>query len=885
MAKFDLEQALAGWKKTLRRNPALEDGQAAELEAGLRDEIEELIAGGSDPETAFCAALAAMGSAGDAGPEFYKARRTRRSRRPPWQAPRFVPALVWSYFQVAWRKIRRQKGYAFINIAGLALGLACSILMILWISQERRFDRFHVNRDSIYRLVQETRNETSTILDARAATPTGPAVQAELPEVAEFCRYRTNNSYGVLRGDNILFDAVIGIADPNFFTMFTFPFIKGDPRTALKEPKSIVLTESMARTLFGGEDPLGKTVNVGFEPFAVTGLIRDVPETSHLHFACVIPIINMREYHHIDFANWNSMYFNCYVQLKPGAVPAETAAKMSGILQKNLAKADVFLRLQPFRDIHLKSDFVFDLDNYAQASASTLTLFSTAAAVILLLACINFMNLATARSANRAKEVGMRKVTGARRSDLVKQFLGESVVLAFLGLGLALLILWAILPSFNALSGRSLFLGSLFKPGLLSAVIGVTVFSGLLAGGYPAVYLASFEPARVLKGSIIGRGRGHASLRKGLIVLQFGLTAFFIFGTIAVDKQLRFIRAKNLGFDAQQVVVTSISGSGLKDALLADPRIQSASQSMAPGSALRAAAEVSWEGKTPGNNAQFFPYKVDPDFLVIFRAEMAEGRFFARETASDRTEAAVVNETASRVLGPGSAVGKRISMTDLSIQGRMETRTYTVIGVMRDFHQDSLHHAIEPIIFTNNGEEGPWLNLRINSIVVKNAIPFIEKTWKSFNRFPSRPFRYSFLDERIDSFYKQDRRTRSILGIFTVLALFTAGLGLVGLAAFIAEKKTKEIGIRKVLGASTGGIVVMQAREFLAWILAANVIALPVAYLAAGSWLRGFAYRVNPGIAPALISAAVSLLIALLSVIFKSVQAARTNPAQSLRFE
>jgi putative ABC transport system permease protein len=883
MNMFNLEQAIADWKKTLRRNPAFEDGHVAELEACLRDEYDELVGQGAEPEEAFRRAAAAMGRAADAGPEFYKAHRSRRSARPAWQPPRFVPALVWSYVQVALRKIKRQKGYSFINIASLAIGLACSVLMMLWVREELGFDRFHANRDSIYRLVTETRNETAVALDARAPTPLGPAIKSAIPEVVDFCRYRTNKSYPIKSGDKISFGDLVGIADPSFFTIFTFPFLKGDPKTALDGPRSIVVTESLARKFFGDEDPMGKLLTVTRDSYTVTGVIRDVPENSHLHFACVIPIINMREYHHVDFESWNSRFFNCYVRLAPRAVPAEAIAKMSRTLAKRMNKSNIALRIQPLRDVHLRSDFAFDLDNYAQGSASTLTLFSIAAAAILLLACINFMNLATARSANRGKEVGLRKVTGARRSDIIRQFLGESVVLSYLGLGLGLLLLWAVLPLFNGLAGKTLNFARLFDPGLLGAILGVTLLAGLLAGSYPALYLASFEPARVLKGTFFGGERGQAVLRKSLVVLQFALTVFFVMGTIIVDKQLRFVRAKNLGIDTHQVVTTQLVAEGLKEAWLADSRILSGSQSAPPGSAMRAAVEVSWEGKSPDDHTPFFPVPVDPDYIDTFRAEMAEGRFFAKETASDRTEAVVVNETAARAMGSGSALGKRLTVTAMSMEGRTETMTYTVVGVMRDFHQTSLRQAIEPMVFTWNGDQGPWINLRISPVGIADTIKFLETTWKSFEQ--EYPFRFEFLDDKYDSFYKQDHRTRSILGVFTVLALFTACLGLVGLASFIAEKRTKETGIRKILGASARGLVLMQTREFLGWVLAANAVALPAAYFAAGRWLQGFAYKVNPGVAPALLAAAFSLMVAFLSVAYKAVQAARANPIDSLRFE
>jgi putative ABC transport system permease protein len=796
---------------------------------------------------------------------------------------RWGGSLLGSYVRIALRKMRRQKAYSFITIAGLAVGLACCILMMLWVTDELGFDRFHANRDSIYRLVTETKSETAVTLDARAPTPLGPAAKAGFPEILDFCRYRTNTTYGIRSGDKAFFDEIIGIADPSFFTLFTFPFLKGDPKTALDGPRSVVVTERLARKFFDDADPMGKLLTITRDPYTVTGVIRDVPENSHLRFACVIPIVNMHDYHHVDFDNWNSMFFCTYVRLAPRAVPSEVVAKISGLVAKNRNKSNAAVRLQPLKDVHLKSDFAFDLDNHAQGSASTLTLFSIAAAAILLLACINFMNLATARSASRGKEVGLRKVTGASRSDVIRQFLGESVVLSFLGLGLGLLLLWAVLPLFNNLAGKQLTLTRIFVPGFLAGVLGVTLLAGLLAGSYPAFYLATFEPARVLKGAFFGGERGQAVLRKALIVFQFTLTVFFVMGTIVVDKQLRFIRTKNLGIDTHHVVSIVLRSEAHREAILADPRILSASQSVPPGMDLRAAFDVSWEGQNPDDRTPFYPAKVDPEYLRTFRAEMAEGRFFSRDTASDRTDSVVVNQTGARALGPGSPVGKRLTVSSMSSQGQTETAAYTIIGVMTDFHQTSLRQAIEPMVFTWDGDQYPFFNIRIGPQRVTETVRFLEETWTSF--VPDSPFTFNFLDDRIDAFYKQDRRTRSILGVFTILALFTACLGLVGLASFIAEKRTKEIGIRKVLGASTCRLVLMQSREFLVWVLAANAVAWPAAYLAVGKWLQGFAYRVSPGVTPALLAAAFSLLVAFLSVAHRAVRAATANPTGSLRYE
>jgi len=883
MNTFNLEHAIAEWKKTLRGSPAFEDGQVAELEACLRDECQELVRQGTDPEEAFRKSVRAMGSAAEAGVEFYKAKRSRRSARPPWQPPRFVPALAWSYGLIALRKVRRQRTYSFINIAGLALGLACSTLMMLWVRDELSFDRFHANRDSLYRLITETKTENAVSLDARTPTPIGPALKSDLPEVADYCRYQGIEGYGIWSGDKLIYGDMVGIADPSFFGMFSFPLLKGDPKTALAGPRSIVVTESLARKYFGGDDPMGKVLLMTTmrDAYTVTGVIRDVPRHSHLHFDCMIPAVNMSRYHHVNFDNWKSMFFYVYVRLAPDASPPDVAAKMSALLRARAAAPGASLVLQPLKEVHLRSDFAFDLDNYAQGNASTLSLFSIAAAVILLLACINFMNLATARSANRAKEVGLRKVSGARRSDIVRQFLGESVVLSFLGLVLALLLLWMALPLFNGLAGKQLVFVRLFDPGLLGAVLGVTLLAGLLAGSYPALYLAGFEPARVLKGTFLGGERGQAVLRRGLVVLQFALTVFFIIGTIVVDKQLRFARTMDLGIDTHHVLTIEAPRRGMKEAMLANPSVLSTSGAIPPGEEIREITTVSWEGKDRETVIPFMPVEVDEDYLDTFRLRMAEGRFFSKDIASDRADSVVVNETAARAMGPGSPVGKRLSYSALNNQGGVEERTLTVIGVMKDFHQTSLRQAVEPMLFKNEGYH--LLNLRISSSNIGETLAFVEKTWRSF--MGDFQFSYNFLDDKIDGFYGSERKVRAILSLFTILALFTACMGLSGLAAFIAEKKTKEIGIRKVLGASARGLVLIQSREFLAWVLLANVLAWPAVYFAAGRWLQGFAYRVQPGITPALVAAVFSLTIAFLSVAYKAIQAARANPVDSLRYE
>jgi len=883
---FDLETAIKKWNKDLAKNPALEDTYISELESVLRDEIADLVRRGENEEEAFRRSSLEMGEVADIGEEFSKVRPPHRFLGPRGKRPLFIPALLWSYVRISLRKIQRQKGYSFINIAGLAVGLACSILMMLWVWDELSFDRFHVNRNSLYRIITELETETGTMLDARTPTPLGPAIAAEIPEVLDVSRYQGNEWYGISLGEKSFFDVIVGVGEPSFFKMFTFPLLKGNPDTALVEPRSIVVTESLARRFFGDEDPMGKILMLpaGYgDPYTVTGLMRDTPENSHLNFDCMIPASNMHEYHHVDFENWDSTFFYHYVQLIPQASPSEAAKKMTELVNEKKDGADIALRLQPLKDVHLKSNFAFDTDNNAQGSLSTLTIFSIAAAAILLLACINFMNLSTARSANRGKEVGLRKVTGARRSDIIKQFLGESVILSFISLSLALVLVWQVLPLFNSLAGKHLSLFQVFDAGMLPALLGVTLLTGLFSGSYPAFFLSSFQPTKVLRGGWFSGSRGQSRLRKGLVVFQFSLTVFLVIGTVVVDKQLRYIRSKNLGIDTHYVLTTDNLARGLKEAMLADPRVISISQSVPPGYEIRGISDISWEGKDTEDLIQFLPARVDEKYLETFLLEMAEGRFFSEEMATDRTDAAVLNETAARAMGFDSPIGRRISVRMMNSQGAIEERTYNVIGVMKDFHQNSLHRPIDPIIFINQGGMMPWLNVRISPENVGETIKFLENTWKSL--IPSRPFYYDFLDDRIDGFYKQEVRTKSVLGLFTILALFTACLGLFGLASFIAEKRTKEIGIRKVLGATVRELVKIQTREFAVWVLMANAIAWPLAYYAAGRWLQGFAYRARLGIEPAVLAALFSLSVALLSVAYKAVRAAHANPVESLKYE
>ncbi len=878
---FDLETAIRQWKKALAANPGLEDGQRAELETCLRDEVADLVGRGMSAEEAFRGVTKEMGSPDKIGEEFFKVYAKRRTGSPSWKRAGFAPALFWNYVKVALRKIKRQKGYSVINIAGLAVGLACCALMMLWVRHEKSFDRFHANGDSIYRIIKETSNNGKTMLDARTPFPLGPEILGKVPEVRNICRFQGYEGRDLKYGDKIIFlTNNYGTADPSFFEMFSFPFVQGDAKTALIEDRSIVLTESAARKIFGDEPPMGKILTRpgGWGDFKVTGVMKDIPENSHIKIDSLVPIRFDAPGHDVGENDWEPLFYYTYVQLAPNSTAASAAPKIAAVLNENIPNLKGQILLQPLKDVHLKSNFQWDLDNDAQASQSTLNIFTLAAVGILLLAVINFMNLATARSANRAKEVGLRKVSGARRSEVLAQFLGESILLAFLGLILALILVYLGLPLFNTLAGKSIAFSWLFDPPLIIGIAGMTLMTGFLSGSYPAFFLSAFQPSRVLKGAVISGGRSQAAFRKILVVLQFALTLFFVMGTAIVGRQLKFVREKNLGIDIQNVVTLfSVFQDypAAKNAFLANPHILSVTRSDPPQKEQRGISGVTWEGKNTGDESQFFPVTVDADYLQTFRIGMAEGRFFSREIPTDAAEAVVLNQTAAGAMGMTSPLGKRVTIG---------TQAYSVIGVIKDFHQSSLHRPIEPMIL--RAPPFHWaICIRISPDNVRDTTAFIEATAKKFASSPDFTITCEFLDDRIEGFYVSERKIEAVLGLFTVIALFTACLGLLGLASFLAEKRTKEIGVRKVLGAPVSGLVLLQTREFTKWILASGMIAGPAAYFTGQQWLRRFAYHFHPGVGIFLSAVFATLLIALLAVGCQSVRAAQANPVESLRHE
>ena len=878
---FDLENAIKKWRKDLYKIEAFEDGYVDELESHLRDEIDGLVESGTDPKEAFGEAVLKLGSPESVGTEFYKTHTERLSGRPPWQAPRFMPALLWNYWKVATRKIRRHKGYSFINIAGLAIGMACCILILTWVRDELSYDRFHKNADQICRVVSVDHSGGSIAKASGSPSLIGPTLVEKYPEFLNFARVQCGwSGYFLHYGEKHFMEMKLATVDPSFFEIFPYPFIQGDPKTALDDRYSIVLTESLAQKCFGDEDPMGKVLQISTTGFKVTGVIEDIPLNSHLQFDYVFPAINMTKFRSSKLDSWDYNQFSTYLLVKKNTDLEILSKKISGIVKEHLPKSKTEVFLQPLGAIHLHST---DINSWEvvypnPGNIAYVYIFGLVSACVLLIACINFMNLATARSSTRAREVGMRKVSGARRGDLIKQFIGESIVLSILSLGLGILCVELMLPAFNRLSGKQLSLQYTESVLLWITLLGIAVFTGLASGSYPALFLSAFQPSKVLKASASLSSQGGGWLRKFLVVGQFAFTILLIIGTIVIYSQLHFIQNKDLGYDTDNIFTVASYGQfgrnyeAAKNEMLQNPNILSVCRAFPPSLGLRGTENVDWEGKDPTAEFMIFSDVGDYDFLKTFGIKMAEGRFYSREFPTDRDNF-VVNETAIKKMGLDSPIGKRFTHNG---------KTGMIIGVVKDYHGGSLHNPILPKVIRLS-DSAFFVCVKFRPGNVSEMIAFLKEKWEKF--VPGHPFSYDFLDDSIAAAYEGERKIGKIFQYFTGLAILIACLGLFGLASFTAEQRTKEIGIRKILGAKVSGIVLLLTKEFTKWIIVANLVAWPVAYFLSKQWLQGFAYRMSLGWEIFVVSAAMVLVIATITVSYQAIKAAIANPVESLRYE
>jgi putative ABC transport system permease protein len=891
---FDLDQAIAGWKRSLRGLQAVQDGDLAELEAHLQDQIEESVGRGISEEEAFQKAASEFTHLGDLDGEYYRARSTSRfSGRPSWEAPRLMPALLWNYIKIALRKLRKQKGYSFINIAGLAIGLAACLLILLWVKDELSYDKYHEKADRIYRVAEfEEIGGTSAKL-AVAPFPSAPAFAAEIPEVETYARLLHGAPLAVVEGRK--FDLTdIYFTDPGFFDLFTHAFLAGNGQTALASPGALVLTEETALKLFGRIDVIGQTVNFNNDyDLKVTAVIKNVPANSHFRFNSLVSlstVANRAEVRPI-MEDWFRITGWVYLLLKDHADPRAVEAKMAAVklkyageqLRQSGSKMD--FRLQPLTDIHLRSHLEGEIE--PAGDIRYVYVFSLIAGFILVLACINFMNLATARSAGRGKEVGLRKVMGAGRGNLILQFMGESVLLAVLASVIALVLVGLALPSFSRLAGKAISPASMLGGGSVLALAGLTLLAGVLGGSYPALFMSAFRPAAILKGNV-GRGTRRASFRSILVVFQFSVSIVLMAGTLIVFSQTRYMKTRDLGFDKDQVLVINMrdaaarrSVEALAGDLKSNANIGEATLSSGVPGRVYSSLVVSLEGRPERESFPVWTIWSNFDFVKTYGITIVHGRDFSRSFTADSGGIFLINETAARRMGWGlDAVGRKIGFDTDDMR--------EIVGIMKDFHYKSLKGPIEPLVVrlapaADLARQARFLSLKLKQGDVPGTLGFVKEKWGERSE---RGFDFFFADENFDALYWREERIGHIITAFAAMAIFVACLGLLGLASFAAEQRTKEIGVRKVLGASEAGLAVLLSKEFLKWVLVANAIALPAAYLLVGRlWLRNFAYRTSPGILVFMSVAGLSLLVAFLTVSWQAIRAAVANPVDSLRYE
>jgi putative ABC transport system permease protein len=788
--------------------------------------------------------------------------------------------MITNHVKIALRYFFRQKTYSIINILGLAVGIAATLLILSYVEFEFSYDDFQKNADHLYRIAVQDTKEGKIVGDSPEFTPPiGPAIMAEFPEVESYVRISNFGEATYATGDNVLRISDVTYADSSFFDLFSFQLVSGNPKQALAEPYSLVLTDQAALGLFGGNDPIGKMVKAdNKDMFKVTGIVKAPPANSHIQFGALVSFATLYKNPNL-FLDWNGgNRYVTYVRLRANALPGDVEAKLPDFMWKHINREIAFsgsllkAYLQPMPRIHL----FFEPDS--SALRTNLSVFAVVALFILLIACVNFVNLATARVARRSKEIGIRKVLGADKRMLVIQFLSESIMITVLASFVAIVLVEMFFPVFKNLVARNLDPWSVFEPKALLGLAGIIFAVGVVAGSYPAFYLSSLQAAQTLKGPGSEPGR-KGTLRGLLIVLQFSISIALIVCTVIVAGQLHFVKNKDLGFDKENILRIPLIGDDaqlrsrlLKQELLRIPNIVSVS----------ASSDVPYNGFASNG---YFPQgertvmmihvvDVDEDFFKTFSIQTVEGRAFSKDFPSDRS-AYMINQTLARTLGWTNPVGKTIS----------RDATHQIIGVVKDFNYAKLNSPIQPLILTQQ----PWrdrydfLSLKIQSPNVAASVEAVSKVWKSI--VPSTPFQFAFLDEEFGRLYDAEERFEQTFMAFAALAIFIGLMGLLSLASLSTEQRTKEIGIRKTLGASVLNVTGMLSGYFLRWVLVANILAWPAAYYFMSRWLEDFAYRIDITVWPFVAAAAVSLALGWISVSFQTIRAAMTNPVEALRYE
>ncbi len=805
------------------------------------------------------------------------------------------------HIKLAWRNLLKNRLFSLLNIGGLSAGLAVAMLIGLYVRDELSFDRFHKKSDRIFRVNYDTNIGGQEQSYAVSPAPMGPTFVREYPAVESFCRFRQMGFITIRKGDEAIEEGSSSYVDSSFFSVFSIPLLEGDPNTALKEPNTMVISEKMAQKYFGATTGVvGRTLRINeYMDRRVTGVMRNIPAQSHFHYDILFSLNTLNEG---NSDVWLSNNFSTYLLLRPGASEAQFPAYFDALMQQYLIpqieqmasiSKDAFAAsgdqlhysLQNIRDIHLHSDRSAELE--ANSDIKYIWIFGSIALMVLLLACVNFMNLSTARSLHRAREVGVRKALGSNRSALVRQFLTESMVLTLVSFGLALSVVYMVLPAFNHFSDKNIIL-SLRDAPVWAGLGGLALITALVAGSYPAFFLSTFRPLETLKGHLSAAGKGTGRLRSSLVVFQFCTSVALISCVGVVQQQLAFIQHKKLGWDKEQVVMLRNTWWLQGRTLDFKARLQDI-----PGVERVSCADY-FPTPSPRNSLAFTPvgkgvssetmnsqlWEIDFDYLKVFGMYMQSGRWFDPRLATDSV-ACVINASAARMFGWADPLGHSIeTFIDPQLQQKIQVK---IIGVMEDFHFESLRETISPIAMIIGRGSGT-MALRLSPQAdMEKTIASVGQLYQNY--LPGQPFNYRFLDDEFQQIYASERRIGSILGAFAGFAIFIACLGLFGLAAFMAEQRTKEIGIRKVLGASIGSVVGLLSKDFMKLVLASFIIAFPVAYYFMQQWLADFAYRIDIQWWMFAAAGVAATLVAVLTVGFQSVKAALANPVESLRSE
>lgn len=786
-----------------------------------------------------------------------------------------------NYIKIAFRNIIRQKGYSAINIFGLAIAISCALLMLLWVQDELSWDSFQANKDSIFRVEQDQPTSKGAFHVNLTPYPMAAALIDEIPGVENAARYDAPGTLLMQYEGKKFYENGAVCVDSSFLEMFTYPLLRGDKKSALSRPSSIVITEDVARKYFGSDDPLGKTLTLENKyPFTVTGVLRNIPDNTNLKFDILVSFDFVKSIGKFsDRWGYNEIY--TFVQLHKNADPGNVAKKITKLrsvhaLAQNPKTAAVPFNLMPLKDLRYYAKFGY---GKTVGTIQSIYIFSFLALFILIIACINYMNLSTARAVKRYKEIGLRKVVGAGRKNIIFQFYIEALVLSFIAVLLSLFISELLLPLFYQISGKQFTSGIFLKPSFILDILILAVVIGLASGTYPALFLSTFSPVRILKGKN-KLGSSGSLFRKSLVVFQFALSVMLIVGTIVMLRQLELMRNTKLGYDKEQLIYLPLNSETkksfrmLKERLGNNPDITGVTGTMQmPASMSANGGGARWTGMDPNFKPVIGYAAVDYDYLSTMKIPIAEGRGFSREFSTDSTNAVIINETLAKMIGGKSVIGKTLNWGGVS----------NIIGVTKDFNYLNLKRGIEPLAIYLSPKDVNYAVVRLKAGHIREALEQVKETWSSV--YPSFPVVYKFVDEEYAKMFNSDEKIMSIFTYASIFAILIACMGLLGLASFVAELRTKEIGIRKVLGASIGGIAFMLSREFITWIVTANFIAWPVSYIIMSGILDNYANRTSLSPWIFLLAFIISLVIALGTIGYQTLKAALSNPVNALRYE